>query len=124
MIEAPRASGAPLVKLAALPLRLARRLPPRARRVINLARGTDVPELLQRPPGRRIVVVAPHPDDELLGCGATLRKHLDAGDEVWVAFVTSGERTAALSLLPLDARVERREADARAAAAGLGLPRD
>jgi LmbE family N-acetylglucosaminyl deacetylase len=112
------------VKLAELPLRLARRLPPRARRVINLARGIDVPELMQRPPGRRVVVVAPHPDDELLGCGATLRKHLDGGDELWVAFVTSGERTAALSLLPLDARVERREADARAAAAVLGLAGD
>lgn len=32
-----------------------------------------------------IVVVAPHPDDETLGCGGTLLRHVDEGDEVhWV----------------------------------------
>ncbi|MGE4499364.1 PIG-L deacetylase family protein [Hydrogenovibrio thermophilus] len=32
-----------------------------------------------------VVVFAPHPDDETLGCGATLLKHLAKGDQVsWV----------------------------------------
>ncbi|WP_028485163.1 PIG-L deacetylase family protein [Hydrogenovibrio halophilus] len=32
-----------------------------------------------------VVVFAPHPDDETLGCGATLLKHLTEGDQVsWV----------------------------------------
>lgn len=35
----------------------------------------------------RILVVAPHPDDETLGCGGTLLKHKAAGDSVhWVIF--------------------------------------
>lgn len=33
----------------------------------------------------RVLVIAPHPDDETLGCGGTLLKHLAAGDSVsWV----------------------------------------
>lgn len=37
---------------------------------------------------RRILVVAPHPDDETLGCGATLRRHVLEGDEVHWLIVT------------------------------------
>jgi LmbE family N-acetylglucosaminyl deacetylase len=34
-----------------------------------------------------ILVIAPHPDDETLGCGGTLLKHIHAGDRVhWVIF--------------------------------------
>lgn len=109
--------------LAGWPFRLARRLPPRARRLLNLARGIDVPSLVDRPPGHQIVVVAPHPDDELLGCGGTMRKHIEAGDEVSVLFVTSGERTAALALRSAEARISTREDEAVAAAAVLGVSR-
>jgi N-acetylglucosamine malate deacetylase 1 len=31
---------------------------------------------------KRILVVAPHPDDEILGCGGTLLRHIDEGHEV------------------------------------------
>jgi len=37
---------------------------------------------------KKILVVAAHPDDELLGIGGTLCKHLDEGDEVSVCIVT------------------------------------
>ena len=30
----------------------------------------------------KILVVAVHPDDETLGCGGTLLKHKDNGDEI------------------------------------------
>jgi LmbE family N-acetylglucosaminyl deacetylase len=34
-----------------------------------------------------VAVVAPHPDDETLGCGGTLLKHLSQGDHVhWIIF--------------------------------------
>lgn len=36
----------------------------------------------------RVVVIAPHPDDETLGCGGTLLKHVAAGDEVHWVIVT------------------------------------
>ncbi len=36
-----------------------------------------------------IVVVAPHPDDEVLGCGGTILKHVDNGDEVHWLIVSS-----------------------------------
>jgi len=40
----------------------------------------------------RILVLAPHPDDESIGCGGTLLHHKKLGDEVHVAFLTSGEK--------------------------------
>ena len=39
---------------------------------------------------RRIMVVAAHPDDELLGVGGTLAKHARAGDEVRAVVVSEG----------------------------------
>ncbi len=38
----------------------------------------------------RILVIAPHPDDEILGCGGTMIKHIKAGDDVFVCIVTKG----------------------------------
>lgn len=40
----------------------------------------------------RIVVISAHPDDEILGCGGTLLKHKDNGDEIhWVIVTTVAE---------------------------------
>jgi LmbE family N-acetylglucosaminyl deacetylase len=39
---------------------------------------------------RRIAVVAPHPDDEILGCGGTMARAARAGAEVHVVVVTRG----------------------------------
>src|SRR5262244_239796 len=38
----------------------------------------------------RVLVVAPHPDDEVLGCGGTMARHAAGGDEVHVVVVTRG----------------------------------
>lgn len=38
----------------------------------------------------RVLVVAPHPDDETLGCGGTLALHARGGDSVTVLVVTDG----------------------------------
>jgi LmbE family N-acetylglucosaminyl deacetylase len=39
---------------------------------------------------KKILVVAAHPDDEVLGCGGTIAKHAQAGDEVHVLIMAEG----------------------------------
>lgn len=36
----------------------------------------------------KVLVIAPHPDDEILGCGGTIAKHVSQGDEVYICIVT------------------------------------
>lgn len=42
--------------------------------------------------GRPVLVMAPHPDDEVLGCGGTIARLTDAGIAVDVAIVTTGRQ--------------------------------
>lgn len=67
----------------------------------------------------RILVVSPHPDDESIGCGGTLRKHVVDGDSVQVIFLTSGEQ-GGHGRSPEETR-RVREQEARDAAEILGL---
>ena len=39
---------------------------------------------------KSILFVAAHPDDEVLGCGGTIARHADAGDQVQVLIVAEG----------------------------------
>ncbi len=39
---------------------------------------------------KTVLVVAAHPDDEVLGCGGTMVRHADQGDRVHVIFVADG----------------------------------
>ncbi len=38
----------------------------------------------------KVLVIAPHPDDEIIGTGGTIAKRSAAGDEVFVCIVTKG----------------------------------
>ncbi|MBI08031.1 MAG: GlcNAc-PI de-N-acetylase [Rhodospirillaceae bacterium] len=61
-----------------------------------------------------ILVVAAHPDDEVLGCGGTIRRHADAGDTVDILCVCDGV-SARRGSANSDALVERRMAAKQAA---------
>ncbi|EKD90134.1 MAG: LmbE family protein [uncultured bacterium] len=37
---------------------------------------------------KKILVIAPHPDDEVLGCGGIIKKYSQNGDEVFLAVLT------------------------------------
>lgn len=54
-------------------------------------RDEQGPFLADLPPGSRWLVIAPHPDDEAIGCGGTMAKGAAAGKEVTVLFLTGGE---------------------------------
>jgi len=72
------------------------------------------------PGGQRVLVVAPHPDDEVCGCGGALLRHLEAGDRVTLVYVTDGRRSRALGLTA-EAMAARRQQEAAACAAVLGV---
>ena len=63
----------------------------------------------------RVVVLAPHPDDETLGAGGTIARHVAEGDEVHLIFMTE-------TYPPLwqEGEKPKRQAEARAASKALG----
>lgn len=50
----------------------------------------------------RVLVISVHPDDETLGCGGTLLRHQQEGDEIFCAFVTNGNEEQAPLIPKLD----------------------
>ena len=66
-----------------------------------------------------MLVIAPHPDDEAIGCGGTLCKHSARRDRVAVVFLTSGE--LGLKKLPREQAWKTREAEAGKSATVLGI---
>ncbi len=67
----------------------------------------------------KILVVSPHPDDESIGCGGTLRRHAVAGDSIQVIFLTSGEKGG--HGMAREETLHVREAEAGRACAILGV---
>lgn len=58
-----------------------------------------------------VLILAPHPDDEVIGCGGLIAHHTLRHDRVYVAYVTSGEMTDPKAL---------RESEAQSACKALG----
>ena len=66
-----------------------------------------------------ILVIAPHPDDETIGCGGALCLHAGRGDRIAAVYLTSGE--LGLKQFPRDRARRIRESEARRAAKILGI---
>jgi LmbE family N-acetylglucosaminyl deacetylase len=95
----------------------------RARGVVKaavVARGTDVTEASAT---RSCMVIAPHPDDETLGCGVTIMRKLAAGTPVKVVIATDGRRSSSSKVVSPEQLVEIRHAEVLEAARRLGLDR-
>jgi LmbE family N-acetylglucosaminyl deacetylase len=82
-----------------------------------------------QPEGGSVVVLAPHMDDEVLGCGGTLARHVQAGASVAVIFLTDGRYGSRANAALPDSERERaeralmdlRKQEARQAAGILGV---
>lgn len=48
----------------------------------------------------RVMVIAAHPDDEVLGCGGTIARHVAFGDDVHVLYVADGETARVMAAKP------------------------
>lgn len=43
---------------------------------------------------QKVLVIAPHIDDDILGCGGSMIKHVQAGNTVYTLYVSSGENSS------------------------------
>ena len=80
----------------------------------------------------RILVIAPHCDDETLGCGGLIKRSVNANSVVYVAIITNGDsfrrsaawesRSVRLSSADYLALAQKRQQESVAAMALLGVP--
>ncbi len=81
-------------------------------------------------PGEHLLVLAPHPDDEVLAAAGLMRRTLEAGGRVSVVYLTSGDAFDLAAGSPLPSREAmrrlalRRMVEAWRGLEALGLPRE
>ena len=88
-------------------------------RLSRSAAGSSLPDA-QAPDVGRVVVVAPHPDDETLGAGGTIHDLIRLGFSVTVVVVTDG--AASHDDVPDLAAIRRQEACRASIALGVATP--
>jgi LmbE family N-acetylglucosaminyl deacetylase len=86
-------------------------------RIRNVAR--DETDAIAR---RSAVILAPHPDDETIGCGAVILRKVAAGTPVTVVVVADGRYTPRSQYLSPEGVAALRRAEMVEAARRLGLP--
>lgn len=85
----------------------------------ELPEGNPLPPVLDLAPARRVLVLAPHPDDETMGCGGTLAR-LARHAEIRVVLVTNGDGAGGLPAGSSDVR--KREMQEALARLGVAAP--
>ncbi|HUV60025.1 MAG TPA: PIG-L family deacetylase [Desulfatiglandales bacterium] len=70
-------------------------------------------------PGEKVLILAPHIDDDIIGCGGAILKYLENGKDLAVAYLTECGKYG--SKLTYDEIVEERKQEAVAVAQKIGL---
>ena len=68
------------------------------------------------------LIVAPHPDDEVIGCGALIARKLAADSQVDVVILSDGGASTQPANASREEKAQLRKAEAKAAMEVLGLP--
>jgi LmbE family N-acetylglucosaminyl deacetylase len=84
-------------------------------------RPPALPVAWSAPPRGRVVVFAPHADDDVIGCGGASALHRAQGDPVQVVVLTSGLSGDPEGLYDRDELLALREREARSGGALLGI---
>ena len=71
--------------------------------------------------GGAVAVIAPHPDDEVIGCGGTVCRHVQAGDPVSFIYLTQGEKSRGFAWLTPEQRQAKRRQEAEDSSKILGV---
>ena len=69
----------------------------------------------------KVLVLAPHPDDESFACGGTLLLHAQATDPIKVVFLTDGAQADTKNECPKESYIQLREQEAAKACDILGI---
>tara|TARA_Y100000590_G_scaffold84200_1_gene94080 strand:- start:40857 stop:41540 length:684 start_codon:yes stop_codon:yes gene_type:complete len=64
---------------------------------------------------KKILVIAAHPDDELLGCGGTLLHYRKLGFKIQVVFLSDGESSREQNVKNMNKLIKKRQKDAQQA---------
>ena len=91
--------------------------------LFSTLRGTlNHPILIDKPEGSKVLVLSPHQDDDIFGCGGVLHKHHLAGDYIVSVYLTDGRKGGTESESDEQITLKRRE-EAHKAADIIGINR-
>lgn len=84
--------------------------------------GYFIKPIRVRPPfGRRCLIIAPHSDDEVIGCGGSILSHLKKGGDVKIIVVQDGSGAESALGLTKEELIEIREQESIACSKRLGI---
>jgi N-acetylglucosamine malate deacetylase 1 len=89
--------------------------------MFSFGRTYGIPKLERVEGGRgiRVLVISPHEDDEVIGCGGTLRKYVESGSQIRVVYFSDGSR--GINDRSPEEAIQKRRAEARNGLAVLGI---